>query len=167
MKQVWTLLVLVFLAASGRAETPLNPEVPIAFLGLVFLDTSTEGAYFGVRADETARTKLVEDYVTAEFAKRGFTLIDIAPAQAKLDTISNIADCYGCEQRIAQNLNAPRVMVGEIQKVSNLILSMNLVLRDAQTGEMLRGLSVDYRSNTDASWLRAMRYILKYHYFGE
>nr|WP_234835720.1 DUF2380 domain-containing protein [Sinorhizobium meliloti] len=33
------------------------------------------------------------------------------------------------------------------------------------SGEMLRGLAVDIRSNTDDSWLRGIRYILKNHFF--
>ena len=66
---------------------------------------------------------------------------------------------------MAQKLNAGLVLVGEVQKVSNLILSMNLVMRDVETGRMVRGQSVDIRSNTDDSWLRGIRYILKYNFF--
>lgn len=38
---------------------------------------------------------------------------------------------------------------------------MNLVMRDVASGEVVRGRSVDVRSNTDKSWLRGMNYILK------
>jgi hypothetical protein len=66
---------------------------------------------------------------------------------------------------MADRLGADYVLVGEVQKVSNLIISMNLVMRDVESGVMVRGLSVDVRSNTDESWLRGMRYILKNHFF--
>jgi hypothetical protein len=79
--------------------------------------------------------------------------------------VVNPADCAGCELRLAEKLGADYVVVGEVQKVSNLILSMNLVLREVPSGMMLRGLSVDFRSNTDETWLRAMRYILRYNFF--
>ena len=57
-------------------------------------------------------------------------------------------------------LQADYVLVGEVQKVSNLIIAMNLVIRETNSGHMVRGLSVDVRSNTDRSWGRGMRFIL-------
>ena len=68
---------------------------------------------------------------------------------------------------MGQKLGADYVLVGEVQKVSNLILSMNLILRETGEGKMVRGLSVDIRSNTDESWLRGIRYILKNNIFSE
>ena len=62
-------------------------------------------------------------------------------------------------------LGADYVLVGEVQKVSELILSMNLVLRSVSTGAMARGRSVDIRGNTDESWQRGIRYILQNHFF--
>ncbi len=57
-------------------------------------------------------------------------------------------------------LQADYVLVGEVQKVSNLIIAMNLVIRETNSGHMVRGLSVDVRSNTDRSWGWGMRFIL-------
>ncbi|MEH6774490.1 MAG: DUF2380 domain-containing protein, partial [Cereibacter changlensis] len=51
------------------------------------------------------------------------------------------------------------------QKVSNLILSMNLYIKDTATGKQLRGQAVDIRGNTDDSWTRGMRYILTRNVF--
>lgn len=62
---------------------------------------------------------------------------------------------------MAAKLDAAYVLTGVVQKVSNLIISMNLVMRDVASGEVVRGRSVDVRSNTDKSWLRGMNYILK------
>ncbi|MGB0905026.1 MAG: DUF2380 domain-containing protein [Mangrovicoccus sp.] len=47
------------------------------------------------------------------------------------------------------------------------MLSMNLVVKDPENGTMLRGRSVDIRGNTDDSWLRGMRYLLKTEIFKE
>ncbi|SPH24905.1 hypothetical protein DEA8626_03939 [Defluviimonas aquaemixtae] len=162
------LLWLIAMPACGMAAEyggPLKDDATVAFFGITFTDTSTEGAYDGERADQTARVTLLEDEVRARFAHEGFMLLPTAPVADKLDTIANPADCNGCEVRFASELGADYALVGEVQKVSNLILSMNLVMRDAGDGEMVRGLSVDIRSNTDESWLRGMRYIFKNHFF--
>nr|WP_159966620.1 DUF3280 domain-containing protein [Profundibacterium mesophilum] len=161
---------MLFLGLSSVADAQPAPADPlprgsVAFLGITFLDTSTEGAYFGARADEAERVMLLEETARARFEKEGFTLLDTAPVAQTLEATVNPANCYGCELRMGQTLGADYVLVGEVQKVSNLILSMNLVLRETRTGDMVRGRSVDIRSNTDESWLRGVRYILKNHFF--
>lgn len=155
------------LALSGlQAEAAeISPGARVAFLGVHFIDTSTEGAYNGVREDETARLKLVEAYVAEQFAERGFTLVDISPVQATLDRTVNVADCNFCDVYMARELGADYSLVGEVQKVSNLILSMNLVVRDAAEGQHVKGMSVDIRGNNDQSWLRGMRYIIRNNIF--
>ena len=150
-----------------RAEDAIREGAEVAFLGIHFIDTSTEGAYFGERPDQAARIALIEDAVRERLVAEGLSLADIAPAAEELARTRNVAHCNGCEVRIAERLGADYALVGEVQKVSNLILSMNLVLRDAGTGAFVRGQSVDIRSNTDDSWLRGIRYILDNNIFRE
>ena len=52
-------------------------------------------------------------------------------------------------------------MTGWVQKVSNLILNMNVVVRDTATGEVVSGKSVDMRGNTDESWSRALDWLVR------
>lgn len=167
VKPILTLALLAGLTGPLAAAPALKPGAEVAFLGLVFIDTSTEGAYFGAREDEAARLTLLEEAVRARFTEEGFALADLAPITEDLDRIVNPANCYGCDVRMARKLGVDYVLVGEVQKVSNLILSMNLVMRELDEGAMVRGRSVDIRSNTDDSWLRGIRYILKNHFFNE
>lgn len=166
MRRLMILILAIWPALAFAAlDGPLLPGGKVAFLGITFIDTSTEGAYNGVRADQTARIPLLENEVRARFVQEGFTILSNDPIAAELANTVNPADCYGCEVRMAAKLGADYVLVGEVQKVSNLILAMNLVMRDVRTAEMVRGMSVDIRSNTDETWLRGVRYILKNHFF--
>lgn len=165
-KAVVILTLLTWpLAVLAEFGGPLKPGATVAFFGITYIDTSAEGEINGPRADETARIPMVEAAVADRFAAEGFILVSTEPVANDLDNTVNPANCYGCELRMAKALGADYVLVGEVQKVSNLILSMNLVIRDVATGEMVRGQSVDIRSNTDDSWMRGIRYILKNHYF--
>lgn len=47
-----------------------------------------------------------------------------------------------------------------MQKVSDLILNLDLAVHDVVTGRMVRGGSVDIRGNTDESWSRDLRVLL-------
>ncbi len=159
------LVFLPFAAFAASYGDALRPGASVAFFGITFIDTSTEGAYDGERPDQTARIVLLENAVRDRFGSEGFNVLPVDPVAEELAATVNPADCYGCELRMAEKLGADYVLVGEVQKVSNLILSMNLVMRDVASGAMIRGQSVDIRSNTDDSWLRGLNYILKYNFF--
>lgn len=171
MNRMLLLVLAILLPAIAAAQvaderdTVLTPGASVAFLGITFIDTSTEGAYDGERPDQTARTVLLEEAVRSRFTEEGFVLVDTAPVAERLEATTNPAECYGCDVRMAEQLGADYVLVGEVQKVSNLIISMNLVMRAVPEATMVRGLSVDVRSNTDESWMRGLNYILKNHFF--
>src|SRR6056297_3306131 len=165
-----TLLFLGFASAATAGEK-------VAFFGLTMLDDSLQGAMEGEDPAQTARLAMLEKIVRDRFTAEGYDLIDITaegydridipPVQTDLDRIVNPAKCYACDTRRATDLGADFSLVGEVQKVSNLIIAMNLQLRDAATGDLVRGGVVDIRSNTDESWQRGMRYILKNRIFRE
>jgi hypothetical protein len=159
--------ILLTLPGAAPALEALEPGAKVAFFGLTFLDTSTEGDINGVREDETARLALLEESVRARFEEEGFDLLDLGPVAEEMARTRSPADCNGCDLRMAERLGADYSLVGEVQKVSNLILSMNLALREVESGDLVRMLAVDIRGNTDDSWLRGGRYILNNHVFAE
>lgn len=167
MRRVLYALGLCLALASEAPADEIKPGSSLAFFGIVFIDTSTEGAYNGERPDETMRTKMLETYVAGELTGRGFTLVDLGPVEAEMNRVASVADCNFCDVFMARKLGAEYSVVGEVQKVSNLILSMNLIVRDAAEGMHVRGMSVDIRGNDDNSWRRGMRYILKNNIFRE
>lgn len=161
MRCVAQTILAICLGTTAHAADGLHAGQTIAFLGIHFIDTSTEGAYFGQKPEELARIDMLEARVSERLTEEGLVLMDLAPIATDLDRVVNPAKCYGCEVRMGTKLGADYVLVGEVQKVSNLILAMNLVLRNTTDGAMVRGRSVDIRSNTDDSWLRGINYILK------
>ena len=65
----------------------------------------------------------------------------------------------GCDATIARELGADQALTGLVQKVSNLILNINLYLRDSATGDLLNVMSADVRGNTDESWSRGVSWL--------
>ncbi|WP_244437519.1 DUF3280 domain-containing protein [Roseivivax isoporae] len=151
---------------AAQQEWPDLPDnATVAFFGITYLDESLQTQEFGRDPDEVARIAMLEAMVRDRFAEEGLTLVDTDPVREQIERVVNPAKCYGCDTRAAATLGADYSLVGEVQKVSNLILSMNLQMRDAETGEMVRGRVVDIRANTDEAWQRGMRYILKTTFF--
>ncbi|WP_149754431.1 DUF3280 domain-containing protein [Roseivivax sediminis] len=171
MRYLITMLAaLLGLAAPALAQQDwpeLDRSAEVAFFGITYLDDSIQTEMQGADPAEAARIGMLEELVADRFAEEGWTLADTAPVQDQIDRVVNPAKCYGCDTRAAADLGAGYSLVGEVQKVSNLILSMNLQMRDAETGDMVRGRVVDIRSNTDESWQRGMNYILDNTFFEE
>lgn len=129
------------------------------FFGIHWIDTSAEGEINGVRDDETARLAMIETQIAEDLTTRGFALT--RPVPDEVAAIKNPTHCNGCDTRLAAEKGLDYAITGEVQKVSNLILSMNLYIRDAHTGQTVAAGAVDIRGNTDVSWQRGYRYLLK------
>ncbi len=95
----------------------------------------------GPRTDEQARLLRAGDQVRKELADSGkFRVLDIAPVNAAAHG-SNLQACGGCDVKLAGELGADLAMTGVVQKVSNLILNINLYLRDVHTGQLVAAAS--------------------------
>jgi hypothetical protein len=155
-----TLLVLtafmLLIAAPARADPP-----KIAVFDFELLDTSLQGEVDGPRADEQDRLAKVGDQLRKQLEESGrFQVLDISAVKAALHR-NNLQACGGCDVQFAQQLGADLVITGMVQKVSNLILNMNIYLRDVPTGRVVAAMSADLRGNTDESWSRAMSYLIR------
>lgn len=165
--------LLLLLLLPVMAAAPASAEGTVAFFGLYLNDTSgqtTLRSSLQPRMDEAAdlaRKTQAEATIAQRFRQEGFVLLDLAPVARDLDRVKNPANCYGCDLRMATTLGADFVLVGEITKVSDALLSISLQLRDAGTGAILKGASVDIRGNTDDTWRRGVRYILRNRFFRE
>jgi hypothetical protein len=69
--------------------------------------------------------------------------------------------CGGCDADFAQKLSAELSITGTVQKVSNLILNINLYVCVVATRAPLVAMSVDIRGNTDESWSRGLEYLVR------
>lgn len=159
MRAVFLMLLLSTTCATAQQK--------VAFFGLTMLDTSLQTTVQGDDPAQAARLAALEDMARDRFRAEGFEFVDLAPEQTAIARVVNPAKCYGCDTRIAARLGADFSLVGEVQKVSNLILTINLQLREASTGTLVKGGVVDIRGNTDESWTRGMRYILNNRIFRE
>jgi hypothetical protein len=157
MRVLWLVIALLLAISSPAAAEPRK----VAVFDFELLDTSLQGAVNGPQADEQRRLNDVTEQLRKALVQSGnFVLLDIAPVNAAARA-SNLQNCGGCDVQYAQKLGADLVITGLVQKVSALILNMNIYLRDAHTGKLITAMSADFRSNTDESWSRALSYLVR------
>jgi hypothetical protein len=142
-------------------------EATVAVADFDLLDTSLQGSMMPSSSKgDLKRLQRTQEQLAREIdASKFFKVIgtdSAARISAKLrENQVNLHDCNLCEMRIGKAVDADYVLVGWVQKVSNLILNMNLVLRKVPNGEDIIGASVDMRGNTDEAWSRAATYVLE------
>jgi hypothetical protein len=133
----------------------------VAAFEFELIDTSLEGAINGVRADEQARLARLSDQLRQRLTESGrFSLVDITPI-ADEARASNLQACGGCDSRLAKRVGADLAITGTVQKVSNLILNINIYIRDVSSGRTIAAMSVDMRGNTNESWSRALDWLIR------
>ena len=89
-----------------------------------------------------------------------FSLVDITPI-AREAQASNLQACGGCDMHLAQRIGAELAITGTVQKVSNLILNMNIYVRDASSGATTAAMTADMRGNTDETWSRTLDWLVQ------
>ena len=116
------------------------------------------------RAALQHRLGLIGDALREEFDRRGMYRIVDNNAAAKLianeKSRQDLRNCNGCELDIGRALDADIVILCWVQKVSNLILNLNIEVKEIASGKTLYTKSVDLRGNSDKSWLRGIHYMV-------
>ncbi|MDO9599771.1 MAG: DUF3280 domain-containing protein [Azoarcus sp.] len=117
-------------------------------------------------ADLQRRLARVRDMFADGVAAAGvYRVIGLGAAQPVHDgyrrQIQNVHRCGYCQVEIGKAAGARLTAAGWVQKVSNLILNINVEIRDVEADRVVLTKSVDIRSNTDQSWERGMRFLVR------
>jgi uncharacterized protein DUF2380 len=114
---------------------------------------------------EYQRLRATREQLQEEFRKNHlYRVVELGPASELIEKYrsqTQLHACNGCELEIARSLHADRVLIGWVQKVSNLILNINIQIEDTETGAVLLNKSVDLRGNTDETWGRGVSYLVR------
>ena len=166
------LCVASFLVAAlvpGRSAAAAGGGEPrsVAVFDFELVDTSLQGELEGASPADLDRLRRIGEQLRDELAASGgYRVVDTAPAADAIARAGRLRACNGCELAIAAGLGADLALIGWVQKVSNLILNLNVSLREVESGRLVEGASVDIRGNTDESWARGVRYLVRHHLVG-
>lgn len=152
----------ILLAALLLSSPPILAAgaVPIVVFELELIDGSLEGRH----PDHDARIEQTTETLRELFARDGrFQLVDPGPAAEAIDRLGPLHGCNGCEVDMARKLGARYAVLSRVQKVSSLILGMEITVVDARTGDTIQLEQVSIRGDTDESWIRGMRYMFRHN----
>lgn len=156
----WPCAVVISVCCAATAAAATDPS-PTAVFDFAFDDTSLQGQVQGTEPAEQHRLGALDAELRTMLANSGCcSMVDLRTVASQAGDL-DIRTCNGCDVDLARKAGAKISVTGWVQKVSNLILNINLVARDVATGQVVAAGSVDIRGNTDKSWSRGLSYLLR------
>ena len=157
------LLTAALLGLAVPALQSAEPGKRVAVLDIELLKADYLPDAHRITPEERRRLDMIADLVRNRLNAEGYDAVPTAQTRAAIlaaDPGQYLHACNGCERRIARALGADWVVVGWIQFVSYLILNLNVMVIDVESGAPVARAFVDLRGNTDRSWRRATTYML-------
>lgn len=160
------LLAIGFLSLANCASTAQEPPLKtILMLDFELID-ETRPHELPPLAPDQGRLQRIGGQLRAEFEKnRFYAVVDPTRAVPTVEraraNVKYLHDCNGCELDLARELEAERVLTGWVQKVSELILNINIEIKEVANGRTVVRKSVDIRGNTDTSWSRGIAFLVR------
>jgi hypothetical protein len=156
----WLFIGMPAIAAEANVPVPKSAAV----MDFELIDEMRNYEAEDAKAALHRRLALISDALRLEFDQRAMYRTVDNNAAAKLiadqKARQDLRNCNGCELDIGRALGADVVILGWVQQVSNLILNINIEVKDVASGKTLYTKSVDLRSNSDRSWLRGIHYMV-------
>lgn len=152
------LAALISLSAINSAGAAPRPK--LAILPFEINDTSGE---VGTSARHEPMLAALTTFVGQRLDQAG--LFDVVPqariaeAVAAVNPGTYLRNCNGCEIDIARRAGADQVMIGWIWKVSSLVLSLHIEIKDVASGRTVYLRAFDFRGDNEKSWQRAVDYM--------
>ena len=155
-------------ALSAQAQAQAGSPAPAALRSIAVLDFELVDEQNNplTKAAQVVRLRTVSQQLRQELAERQlYRVVETAPSLELQRTLQAQQEflyrCDDCAEQVGRLLGADLVMATWVQKVSELILNMNLQVYDVKTQKVVFSKSVDIRGNDDLSWTRGVRFLVR------
>jgi Protein of unknown function (DUF2380) len=105
-------------------------------------------------------TRLVSEKIAAAGLFHVVDQTRVAEAVTAANPGTYLRACNGCERDIAKSVGADAVMIGWLFKMSTLVLSLHVVVKDVTTGDVIYAHTFDFRGDNEKAWQRAADYMV-------
>lgn len=151
----------LFAPSAGRADTPRL--IKLAVFDMELDDFSAGGPLAGESPAETERLARMSRLARDLLARSGlFEVVDASGSSHPMAKDHWLRKCNGCEADAARALGADMSFMGFYRKISVMEQNLEFRIRDAKTGALVNVSQTDLRNETDESWSRALKFLIRY-----
>jgi uncharacterized protein DUF2380 len=149
---------LVFFPAPRSASAGPDP-IKIAVFDFELADTSASSGVLGKDSIDTDNLKEATEVARRMLAASGrYSVVDTGGVRGEVK--GNIQDCQGCEAGLAGKLGADQSMAGVVTRVGRVEHAVQIVIRDARTGDIVSNDFTGLRMGANYAWPRAVTWLM-------
>lgn len=116
--------------------------------------------------EEKRRLAIITEELTKLIKQSGrYEVLDPAPIAAEIEEKAPMHKCNGCEDDLAKKVGAEVAFIGTVRKASDVLFTVSVYIRDVASAKVIKQASSEIYGNTDAMWLRAVRYLVEKRLF--
>jgi hypothetical protein len=161
--RAFAAIAIGLLAARAASAADATPVPSLTVLGFELIEEHPNPA---LAADQARRIAALDRQLREGLAEAGlYRLVDETSMRAVVDELKTkheyLYRCVECAQVVGLAAQTDLVLMGWVQKVSELILNINIELHSVAGDRVVLAKSVDLRGNTDESWRRGLRFMLR------
>jgi hypothetical protein len=147
----------VFAAQQLEADGPST----IAVFDFELNDRSAGGGVIGPDANDLENLKLSTEEARQLLAASGrYRVVDADSVAAEVAAAGGILQCNGCDGPLARQLGADRSLVGVVTRVNRTEYTVQILVRDTRTGEVVSNDFTGLRMGANYSWPRGVRWLM-------
>ncbi|MEO1543259.1 MAG: DUF3280 domain-containing protein [Pseudomonadota bacterium] len=159
------LISLVGSVAIAQAEPLEGEAIPVAIFPFE-IDVERQmgmsyGDEAGTKVEQARLLKATEKLQSLLSETRRYQLVAMDPLAEAISKAQPIFKCNGCELDLAKEVGAKQSITGTVQKASANLLNISIFVRDVASGDVVNSMAVSVRQNTDAGWLRGVRWLVR------
>jgi hypothetical protein len=140
---------------ASRAAEPSH--VKIAVFDFELDDRSAAGGIIGPDAIDAENLKKATEEARQRLAASGrYAVVEAGTVAGQPISAGGIQGCNGCEAAFATKLGADQSIYGVFARVSRTEYTLQIIVRDAQTGAVLSNAFSGLRMGANYAWPRAV-----------
>lgn len=148
--------------ASAIPSTAAEPDpVKIAVFEFELDDRSAGRGIIEPDATDTENLQISTEEARRMLSASGrYSIVDASSAAGEVMSAGGIQYCKGCEVPLAEKLGADQSMVGVFTRVSRTEYTLQILVRDTQTGAVVSNVSTGLRMGANYSWPRGVKWLM-------
>ena len=157
-----SLVIAAFVSLIQPAKTAEPDPVQIAVFDFELVDRSAGGGIIGQdETDSEYLRKSTEEARRMLSASGRYATLDTSSVAGDLTSAGGIQHCDGCEGALAKTLGADRSLAGIVTRINRTEYTVQILVRDAQSGEVLSNMFTGLRMGANYAWPRGVKWLMK------
>lgn len=154
--------VFALAALAARAQ----PALPLRSLVALDFEVLEDHPQPDRAAAQAERARNASEQLRSALAQAGlYRVLDVDASEAVVRSLRErhtwLHRCAECAQTIGRAAGSELVLLPWAQVVSQLIVNLNVELRETESDRVLLNKSVDLRGNNDESWRRGIGFMVR------